>query len=463
MSGGYLTVELTQGSQNINGNYTSVTATVCYYGNGLSWNESGTSYGYVTLNGTRYGPYYRSFSTSTSRQALYSVTANVGHNSDGTKTVSASASFNTNVSLGTISASNSKVLTTIPRASTVSAFPSSFTTGSSGTISLTRASSSFTHTATCKIEGVTNNTGLSDTSGIGTSFTYTPPHSVFSNYPTKATLNGEITIQTKNGSTNIGSAIVKKFTINLNSSIKPTSPNIRSSLVLPFGDLILQNRTKIDLNPTSSMSDNSAGGSIVSCSISIENQRTTLVWRSDNHWICDPFSTAGFKTATVTVTDSRGRSATNTRSFLVTSYSLPTSSITYQQNGTNISLFISGTYENIPNNTIHTLDLDYRLQGSTKWTEIAPTQIITENGAWSTTGVFTGNINDSIFEIRAIVSDSAGQSSETSILTGKPLLAFKYGGDDLGVRFTEQEANDIANSLNCTLNQIKLYKDSGIT
>ena len=138
-------ITITQNSQSIANNTSSITVKCYVTTSGGSYNNYSPS-GKCTINGTTY-----SFSHSipaNTKTLVYSKTVTVGHNTDGTKTVSASFTFNTELYEGTIKASTSKKLTTIPRTTTPSLSASSVKPGGSITISMPRASSSFDHTLT---------------------------------------------------------------------------------------------------------------------------------------------------------------------------------------------------------------------------------------------------------------------------------------------------------------------------
>lgn len=196
-------------------------------------NNSGGATVWMKINGEKvYNS--SSFSIKTlgvgKTKTLATETVKVKHNSDGSKSIKCSAYLASGVGLGTASISSKTfTCTTIPRVSTVSC-PSSFTVGSAGKVSITRKSSSFTHTVSTTL----GNTGLSATSGIGTSFTYTPPYSLFNSESYKNTAsikNNTMKIQTKSGSSNVGSAVSKTFSVALpqNSNTKPTC-SVGSSL-----------------------------------------------------------------------------------------------------------------------------------------------------------------------------------------------------------------------------------------
>lgn len=197
-------ITISQNSQSIANNTSSITVKCYVTTSGGSYNNYSPS-GKCTINGTTY-----SFSHSipaNTKTLVYTKTVTVGHNTDGTKTVSASFTFNTELYEGTIKASTSKTLTTIPRATTPSLSASSVKPGGSITISMPRASSSFDHTLTYSCGKSSGTIG----SNLGTSKTWTVPTSFITQNP-----NGNqtctITCKTYSGSTYIGSKSVS-FTV----------------------------------------------------------------------------------------------------------------------------------------------------------------------------------------------------------------------------------------------------------
>lgn len=96
--------------------------------------------------------------------------------------------------------SGTHTLTTIPRASSVSA--TAVNLGSATTVSISRASSSFTHTLTYSFGSAT---GTIATKTSSTSVSWTPPLSLANQIPSATSGTCTITCTTYNGSTSIGS------------------------------------------------------------------------------------------------------------------------------------------------------------------------------------------------------------------------------------------------------------------
>lgn len=162
-------------SQSISGNYSDITATlqISAYGN-YSIVANATKYGHITIDGQQFdfSAVVGTLKASNSPKTLATATKRVYHNADGSKYLYASASFALNATLsgswvGTISTAADYSIDTIPRASSISA--PNFTVGDNVTVSISRASSSFTHSIQLDVGGV----AIKTASGVGASHTWT--------------------------------------------------------------------------------------------------------------------------------------------------------------------------------------------------------------------------------------------------------------------------------------------------
>ena len=141
---------------------------------------------------------------------LANGTCTVTHNADGTKTIASgniTAVLNTqtgnivpNISLASTSA---LTLTTIPRASTVTSSASSNLMGKTRTITITRASSSFTHTLKYTFGSASGTIAT----GVATSYSWTVPTSLAAQVASGSIRgSGTIICETYSGSTKVGEA-----------------------------------------------------------------------------------------------------------------------------------------------------------------------------------------------------------------------------------------------------------------
>lgn len=146
----------------------------------------------------------------------------VGHNADGTKSITISVSIGGNI----VSASGSQTVTldTIPRKSTGSV--SNGTIGGTSTITINRAASSFTHTLTYSFG---NLSGTIATKTSSTSIPWTIPDSFYTQIPNATAGQGGVWIETFSGSTSIGKNGPYYFTAYENSNV--TKPTLNPTIV----------------------------------------------------------------------------------------------------------------------------------------------------------------------------------------------------------------------------------------
>lgn len=137
--------------------------------------------GSITIDGTKYN-----FTASVSNGGgattlLAQGTSNkIWHNADGTKSINMSAQWASGISAcGTLNASGSAILTTIPRASSVSASEYVYM-GNTCTISVSRASTSFTHWIYASFEG---SAYVCIAENVGTSYSWVVPLSYADKIP----------------------------------------------------------------------------------------------------------------------------------------------------------------------------------------------------------------------------------------------------------------------------------------
>lgn len=205
-SGGYTLQTKWSATQNVSGNYSTITCThQLVFASSYSLYISGRS------NSCNVGGVTKTFSSpdiSTSGGTtinLGTTTHKINHNADGTKSVSFSTTFNIKATISgtyiaSVTASGTATLDTIPRASGVTC--NSFYIGDSTTINISRASSSFTHTIKY-VYGYLSGTIVEKTRE--TSIGWTPPASAFyGQIPNGRTGYGSVTCETYNGTTLIG-------------------------------------------------------------------------------------------------------------------------------------------------------------------------------------------------------------------------------------------------------------------
>ena len=162
-----------------------------------SWN--------VTVNGSNYSGTNTVGVSNGQTKTLASGSTTIAHNADGTKSFSFSFSQQFDITysgvgwIGTKSGSGSGTLSTIPRTSSVSSTNANI--GENITTTINRASSSFTHTLTCKFCNLTKTIATKTTS---TSVKWTLPTDFYAEIPNAKASWGRIICDTYSGTKKIG-------------------------------------------------------------------------------------------------------------------------------------------------------------------------------------------------------------------------------------------------------------------
>ena len=332
-------VDWTQ-AKNVSANTSTITCKI-YLVNDWSLSISGRTDNMITIDGAS-----QNFSSpaigSTGTHLLATVSKSVNHGSDGSKSLSMSFSFKIRATLSgtyydSISGSTRVTLDSIPRASSVSMPETAM--GSAGTITISRASSSFTHTLTYTF-GTAKGTIATKTTA--TSVSWTPPLSLANQIPNAVSGVGTLTCTTYNGNTSVGSKSVN-FTLTVPASVKPTLTSITAARI--DGDvpsswgIYVQNKSSVKL--TINGAAGAYGSTIKSYSISGGSYTGT-----ESTLTTGALVSSGSLTFTAKVTNSRDRvSDAKTVTISVVAYS-PLAFSTYlsQRCLSNGTLDEDGTY-----------------------------------------------------------------------------------------------------------------------
>lgn len=364
--------------------------------------------------------------------SVASGTIKIAHNSDGSKSFSLSCEAGVYTYAVSVSASGTHTLNTIPRASSVSA--SNATMGSATTISISRASSSFTHTLTYLFG---NASGTIVTKTTATSVSWTPPLSLASQIPKAVTGTCSITCSTYNGSTLIGSKTCT-LTLTVPASVKPSISSLTAARV--DGDvpsswgIYVQTKSKAKL--TINGAAGSYGSTISSYSITGGGYTSTA-----SSFTTGFLNSSGSITFTATVTDSRGRvSAAATVTISVTAYSPPSfssylsqrclSNGTIDDDGTYIRGLVSYAYSSCSSHNTVSRATYYKRASDTAWTNAS---IAFSSGTAFTFG--GGNIStETSYDVKYTLTDAFTTISIQDIVsTASVVMDFKQGGKGVAV------------------------------
>ncbi len=434
-SGHYkLLVEWSQ-SKNMSANQSTVTCKL-YLVNDWSLSINGRSDNSCTIDGNK-KLFISPGISSTGTHLLGMVSQVVNHASDGTKSLTISVVFYIRASLSgtfyeSITASATITLDSIARASSVSA--TSVDMGAASTISISRASSSFTHTLTYSFGTAT---GTIATKTTATKVSWTPSLSLASQIPSATSGVCTITCTTYNGSTKIGSKTCT-LTLSVPASVKPTISSLIASRIdgeVPSSwGIYVQTKSKVKL--TINGASGSYGSSIKSYSISGGGYSGTASTLTTGF-----LNTAGTITFTATVTDSRGRvSAAVTYSIIVTEYAPPYLNSTLSQrclsngvlddDGTYIRGLVSYGYSSCGGKNSLMRSVAYKKTGTETWINAS---ISFTSG---TTFIFGGGqiSTETSYDIQYSLEDTFSTITGQDIVsTAAVVMDFKSGGKGVAI------------------------------
>ena len=464
----YLNVYVEQGSQSITANTSTVNwrMTVSRTGAYYTHNHQGDSTLSLNLDGHNVHYSYPTWETSGEEYTLASGSSTINHNSDGTKTLPVSCTFNPNNGLhGTITVSASLGLTTIPRSSSVSV--STGVIGSSVTININRSNSNFKHTVRYAWAGKTGTIA----SNVDTSASWTIPMDFANDILNSASGTGTIYVDTYSGNTKTGTQSAT-FTASVPANLKPTFSGITlSDLNSAAQNLIPNGNTFIQVISNIKVSFNGAVGSYGS---SITGYRAEIVGKnqatSSNGGSLGIMNYNGTIKIRASVSDSRGRwSDTREISATVLEYFAPalsfsiartgstSSTLTVTRNAKVAPLTVSGSQKN-------TMTLTFKV------TRLGANAFVVDNGqatgAWSSISSLvnsranlSGNyLANQSWVVIGILEDKFTRT-EFMVNVATESVVFSYDRSGVGVnKIREQGALDVKGNIYADNNPIQQYQ-----
>lgn len=431
-----LQIAWTVDSQSVANNTSTVTAKVQLVSTGSSYtiNSSASKSGSLTINGTKYTFNFTAALSGNQTKTLFTKTVTVSHAADGTKTCSFSATAGINVTLsgtyyGNVTASGSGTFNTIARASSISSVTASVAINGTNavTVNISRKSSSFTHTVVFSFGGYTKTT-----TAVGTSTSYAIPLSWMNAIPNATSGTAKVTVTTYSGSTKIGSAVSKNFTVTVPSTVVPSissvAVNDTTTHQSTFGNMV-QNKSKPKFTIT-------AAGAYSS---TIKTYKTEFEGKSYSG--ATPTTAvitgSGLVTAKITITDSRGRTASTTKQWAVVAYTAP-KIISFQgfrcladgtenYDGTYLSAAVNFSMSSVNGKNSASYTIEYKLQSATTWTALTSGAVYALNQTIVSASGFMST--ESSYDIRLSIAD--GFTTVRSIFeipTAFTLLDFNASG-----------------------------------
>lgn len=312
------------------------------------------------------------------------------------------------------SVSKSASLTTRPVASTIASSSTSVSTLGTYSLTMNRKASSNYHIATFKYN---NSTTLFTSGRFDTSLSFTVPRSWFTNYSSIASLPVTVSVQTYNSSgATVGGPATASLTVNADADMKPVisegwatvSPYNTGAVSGITGYVKSYSQAEATFDDTKVDMSNAVGASIASFSVTCQGE-------TDNY---TPYLTPVLASTSVsvvcTVTDTRGRTASETFTLTVMDYAKPVltgiaifrcnAQGTEAEDGTHYSAKATLTYSSLNGQNVPTLSSAASASGGGYGAEETLTS--------GTVHISTARISaDATYTVRISATDSLGNTA----------------------------------------------------
>ena len=406
-------IGITLNSQSIANNTSSITVRGTITTSGESYRGSHRTGTYTVKQGGTviYNGSFTCGAPANSTTTLFSKTLVVTHDAVG-KSGDISVSYN--YDSGWCTASGSAGLPTIPRKSELTV--GNGTLGTAQTLTVTRKSTTFSHTitATCGSASTTI-----CTKSTATSISFTPPIAWAEQNKTGTSVNVTYTITTHNGSTTVGSNTYTK-TCAIPSSAAPTvSFTVADAMgyLAKYGAYV-QGKSKFAIAVTAA---GAQGSTIKSYKVTANGKTYTTASVTT-----DVIASSGTLTISVTVTDSRGRTATASKTVTAIAYSNPKITAmtvkrcnadgTSNSVGTYISATFTASVTSLNSKNTASYELKYKKKTDTTYTTVPLNEYTNKYDVTNGTYIFASDSGSS-YDVVLTVTDAFTSTSNTQ--TGK--------------------------------------------
>ena len=313
---------------------------------------------------------------------------------------------------------------------------SSVDMGSGVTIYTDRLSTAASHTISYSFAGASSQIGT----GVGDSVSWTPPLTLAQRIPSATSGLCTITCATYYSGVLTGTKTCA-ITLTVPSSVVPTITGVSyaeavAGIAAQFGGLV-QNKSKLEVAITASGAQNST----------ITAYRATLGGSTytASSFTTNVLSSAGNSTLSITVTDSRGRTATTTRTIPVLTYAQPTLSLfraercnstgtAPQTDGNRVRVSATAGASSVGSKNTMTCTVFYKLSSAPAWTQA--TTITPSNYAVAATNLLLPQTFDTLssFDLMIRVTDFF-HTIEQSVSIGTKQVMMDFFRNGTGIAF----------------------------
>ena len=426
-----------------------------------SWDLYGTSYS-VKIDGSTVASGTKTYDFRTYQNlTIASGSKTITHNSDGSKSVSCSATFgNSSTPIGDASASGTFKLTTIARASQPSCITYPNTTENVGSIGseiiihMNRKSTSFTHTVKYTFGSLSGTIAT----GVTDNCLWTIPTTFYSQIPNSNSGTGTINVDTYNGSSLIGTKSVN-FVCNVTDS-DPTvgtftykDDNSTTTAITKDNQRIIRNNSNLLFTVGTASALNSATISKYEITFNGVTKSRTSAGDLDFGKINLSYNS----NAILKVTDSRGNTDIKEIEVIIDDWILPTALIDLKRKNNYYSetyLKADATYSSL--NGKNTINIQYQCK------KVLDTSYSTLEDLEDNEEISIDLDNNFQWDIKVIVKDKIGNTSYNLVLErGMPVIYYDRMLSSVGVNTFPKNENSFEVAGDIILNDKKIDGSGG--
>lgn len=411
-----MTLNVSESSTSTANNTSALSYSLVLTSTGGSAQYNGAGSYAININGSRVRSGTANLNVGTyGSVTLASGSTTVGHNNDGSKTISVSASYSSAASAYYLpssgSTSGSLTLTKIPRASKIDTFTGSTIDGTF-TVTYTKSVSTYTDKLRISIPDVKALMTIDYTSGKSFNLDSTSLEYIYSNYTTTQTVQLGAVMETYNGTTKIGESSEYKIDVSINcpptiNGVALTETGLTGAGISNTDCVALIGKKSIKVTATAQHH-----ASIKLIQVQNGNVTKSVSGSSTATLGFDNLSSASF---VVTVTDSRGFTVSKTVTGTYYDYFKPTiqslSVARPTDTASTATISGSGTYWN---GTIGTKanKITYTITDDASVSDKIPT---ISNRSWSISEAVSNVPYQSSFHFTVTIKDAFGQSETRQI------------------------------------------------
>lgn len=452
-----LRVEWNVNSQSIDENTSSVTVTAYLVSGGSSYtiNSSATKTVRLYINGTTYTKSAAGLASlsGSQKKALFTKTVMVAHAVDGTKSINLACELDLDVTLsgtywGTVRAPDgtnsyiSATLNTIPPATTPTT-SGTFNVGSAVTINTPRVNSDFTHTLQYSLN---NSSWTNIATNVATSTTWTLPAALATAKTNAASGTVYIRCITYYNSKQIGTKTISR-TYNITSSYAAPSVAIAASQSNNANIAqYIRSRSSVTLKATGTFKHGASAKKYVFKYGGTEKTVTTTESTASVTFTLPSNAAASYEYS-VTLTDSRGFTASKSGTLTTVAYSAPVitslnivrgnydgTEFVEASKGNSLRIIAAGTITSLSNANAKNYKVEYRLSNSTSYATLIDTKAASAYAVAVTEytpAIFSENAS---YVLRFSLSDSFDSVSQiVDVPSQKVLLNFSANGKAMAI------------------------------